>query len=106
MSLVIAASQVMPCRILLPFGAALTAAGILLIIIFAPVDSPNKPFDDKERRVFRRRSLIAAAAAALLSAVLILFRAYRLMTAASLAVFFTGIMLVAGIVSNRKGVLK
>ena len=106
MTPVIAASRFMPSGLSLIVGTTLTAAGILLIILLAPVDTPNKPFDDKERRVFRRRSLIAAALSVLLSAVLAFLRAYRLMTAASMAVFFTGIMLGAGRISNRKGAMK
>lgn len=106
MSLVIAASRLMHGKASLIAGTAFAAAGVLLIILFAPVDTPNKPFDDIERKVFRRRSLIAAAAAVLFLAVLAFFRAYRLMTAAAMAVFFTGIMLVAGMISNRKGALK
>ena len=106
MSLVIAAFYFIPYRALPVTAAALTGAGVLCIILFAPVDTPTKPFDDTERRVFRRRSLIAALCAVLLSAALAFFKAYRLMTAASLAVFFTGIMLAAGIISNRKGALK
>ena len=104
MSSVIAASRLMPARASL--YAAMYAAGLLCIILLAPVESRNKPFDDKERRVFRRRSLIAAAISAAVIAVLFLFKAHRLMTAAAMAVFFTGIMLPAGIFSNRKGALK
>lgn len=106
MTPVIAASRFMPSGLSLIVGTTLTAAGILLIILLAPVDTPNKPFDDKERRVFRRRSLIAAALSAVLAAGLAFLRAYRLMTAASMAVFFTGIMLGAGRISNRKGAMK
>ena len=106
MSSVIAASRLMPARASLYAAAAMYAAGLLCIILLAPVESRNKPFDDKERRVFRRRSLIAAAISAAVIAVLFLFKAHRLMTAAAMAVFFTGIMLPAGIFSNRKGALK
>lgn len=107
LSTVIAASRFMVnVRVSLITASALTLAGVLFIVLFAPVDTPSKPFDETERRVFRRRSLIAAALSVLLSAVLAFFRLYKLMAAASIAVFFTGIMLVAGVVSNRKGTLK
>ena len=106
MSSVIAAYRLMPARASLYAAAVMYLAGLLLIILLAPVESRNKPFDDIERRVFRRRSLIAAAISAAVIAVFVLFKAYRLMTAASMAVFFTGIMLPAGIFSNRKGALK
>ena len=111
LSMAVMSTVIAACRFMLPeasliTGSAITLAGVLLIILFAPVDTPNKPFDETERRVFRRRSLIAAALSIVLAAVLAFFRLYKLMSAASLAVFFTGIMLVAGIVSNRKGALK
>jgi accessory gene regulator B len=106
MSSVIAASRLMPSRALLPVGAAMGLTGLLLIILLAPVESRNKPFDDKERRVFRRRSLIAAAISAAVIALLAVLQAHRLMTASAMAVLFTGIMLAAGLFSNRKGALK
>lgn len=106
MSLVIAASRFMPARASLPAALAMSLTGLLLIILLAPVESKNKPFDSVERRVFRRRSLIAAALSAALIAVLVILQARQLMTGAAMAVFFTGIMLAAGIFSNRKGALK
>ena len=106
MSIVNAAVRLLPEKVLFVSAAAASIAGIILIILFAPVDTVSKPFDDTERRVFRRRSLAAAAISALLLAILAFSGSYRLMSAASMAVFFTGIMLIAGIFSNRKGAAK
>lgn len=106
MSSVIAASRLMPARASLPAALAMSFSGLLLIILLAPVESRNKPFDSVERRVFRRRSLIAAAISAAIIAVFAVLQARRLMTGAAIAIFFTGIMLAAGIFSNRKGALK
>ena len=100
---VIAASKLIKDRPALFVSIGVFAAGALLIVLLAPVEAPNKPFDDVERVVFRRRSLIVTGAALIFCGALWLAGLYRLMLSAALAVFFTGAFLAVGRLSDRKG---
>lgn len=100
---VIAASKLIKNRPALFVSIGVFAAGALLIVLLAPVEAPNKPFDDVERVVFRRRSLIVTGAALIFCGALWLAGLYRLMLSAALAVFFTGAFLAVGRLSDRKG---
>ena len=106
MAAVIAAVRLTPEGAVLPAAMVILSVGVLLIAVFAPVDTPAKPFDDIERRVFRRRSLTAAAGAAAITAVSAFFGLYMLTFSAAMAVFSTGLLLVIGRLSNRKGATK
>ena len=86
-------------------SAAFLITGTFLIITLAPVDTPTKPFDSTERIVFRRRSLITAFVVLLLSVSLALLGLHQLALSASCAVLMTGIMLAAGRITNKKGVV-
>ncbi len=77
--------------------------GTAVILLIAPVDTPTKPFDDVERRVFRKRSILITAAAAAADIIMAIFRLYTPMLSISIAVFITALLLLAGRVSNRKG---
>jgi accessory gene regulator B len=100
---VIAASKLIKDRPAPAVSAGVFAAGALLIILLAPVEAPNKPFDDIEKTVFRRRSLIVTGAAVIVCGALWLAGAYGLMLSSAMAVFFTGAFLAVGRLSNRKG---
>ena len=65
-----------------------------------------KPFDDVERRVFRRRSLLVTAVSSAVCMLLAPLKLYSFMLPAATAVFFTGIFLVVGKLSLRKGAVK
>ena len=75
------------------------------IFFLAPVDTPSKPFDDVERIVFRKRSLIAAMLSMTAADIFMLFGMDTLLLAVSMAFFFTGLLLVLGRISNRKGAI-
>ncbi|MBR3666456.1 MAG: accessory gene regulator B family protein [Ruminococcus sp.] len=102
---VIAATKLITGRSALYTAIASAAAGAVLVCLLAPVEAPNKPFDDIEKRVFRRRSLIAAAAVIAAGAVMWAFSVYGLMLPAAMALLFTGIFLAVGRLSNRKGAI-
>ena len=79
--------------------------GLGAIFFLAPVDTPSKPFDDVERIVFRKRSLIAAMLSMTAADIFMLFGMDTLLLAVSMAFFFTGLLLVLGRISNRKGAI-
>ncbi|MCR4793605.1 MAG: accessory gene regulator B family protein [Ruminococcus sp.] len=103
---VIAASKLLQGLARLYVSAALLFLGAMIIIFIAPTEAPTKPFDDIERRVFRRRSLIITSAETAIAVILALFRLYTPMLSVSLSVFITAVLLIAGRISNRKGVKK
>lgn len=82
---------------------AILCFGAVLVLTFAPVDTPNKPFDAVERAVFRKRAVAVSAASLFLSATLAFCKLYTFSLTVSAAVFFTGILLVAGRLTNKKG---
>ena len=84
-------------------SALFSGTGAIIITIFAPTETPTKPFDDIERKVFRRRSLIATAFAIAIAAVTAVFRLYTPLLSVSSAIFITAVLLIAGRISNRKG---
>jgi accessory gene regulator B len=79
--------------------------GLGAIFFLAPVDTPSKPFDDVERIVFRKRSLIAAMLSMTAADIFMFFGMDTLLLAVSMAFFFTGLLLVLGRISNRKGAI-
>ncbi len=103
---VIAASKLIHDPERLYVSAALLISGIVVILLAAPTETPTKPFDDTERRVFRKRSLMITALGTSLAVISAVFRLYILTLSLSLAVFVTAFLLVAGRISNRKGVEK
>ncbi|WP_295066998.1 accessory gene regulator B family protein [Ruminococcus sp.] len=84
-------------------SALFSGTGAIIITIFAPTETPTKPFDDIERKVFRRRSLIATAIAIAIAAVTAALRLYMPLLSVSSAIFVTAVLLIAGRISNRKG---
>ena len=79
--------------------------GIVAIFGYAPVDTASKPFDDTERIVFRKRSLIASMISVIVADIFMFLELYSLLLAVSMAIFFTGMLLVIGRVSNKKGAI-
>lgn len=100
---VIALSKLVHGNIRLYAAAALICISMVLILILAPVDTPSKPFDDIERRVFRKRSLMAAGASVVIASVTAAFRLYTPMLSIAAAVFFTALLLLIGRITNTEG---
>lgn len=100
---VIAVSKLLHDPARLYVSALFSSTGAIIITIFAPTETPTKPFDDIERKVFRRRSLIATAIAIAIAAVTAVFRLYMPLLSVSSAIFVTAVLLIAGRISNRKG---
>jgi len=103
---VIAASKLIHDNAKPYVSAALLFSGTIVILLIAPTETPTKPFDDIERKVFRKRSLMITSAAVAAAAVAGGFRLNIFMLSISSAVFVTAVLLIAGRVSNRKGVEK
>ena len=80
-------------------------SGLTMIITFAPTDTPSKPFDTVERIVFRKRSLIALFYALIMADICMYFSHDTMLLAVSLAVFFTGFLLVIGRLTKKKGAI-
>ncbi|MCR5599834.1 MAG: accessory gene regulator B family protein [Ruminococcus sp.] len=80
-------------------------SGLVLIFIFAPTDTPTKPFDNIERIVFRKRSLIAAFFSVIAADVFMFFGFCSLLISASMAIFYTGLLLIIGRSLNKKGAI-
>ncbi len=87
-------------------SAALLLSGTIIVLLIAPTETPTKPFDDIEQRIFRKRSLIISAAAIAAALIAAAFKLYMPMLSISSAVFITAFLLVAGRISNIKGVEK
>ena len=103
---VIAASKFITGKAAFYASAAMLIAGAAFVAVLAPVEALKKPFDDVERRVFRRRSLLVTAVSSAVCMLLALLKLYSFMLPAATAVFFTGIFLVVGKLSLRKGAVK
>ncbi len=84
-------------------SALFSSTGAIMIFVFAPTETPTKPFDDIERKVFRHRSLAATAVALTAAVVTAVFRLYMPLLSVSSAIFVTALLLVAGRISNRRG---
>jgi accessory gene regulator B len=102
---VIAATKLLTDTVCLISSLCFTISGLNVIFFFAPVDTPTKPFDNTERIVFRKRSLIAAFFAILSADLFMLLGLDTLLLSVSMAVFFTGLLLVIGRTSNKKGAI-
>lgn len=102
---VIAATKLLTDTVCMISALCFILSGLNVIFFFAPIDTPTKPFDNIERIVFRKRSLIAAFFAILSADIFMLLGLDTLLLSVSMAVFFTGLLLVMGRTSNKKGAI-
>ncbi len=69
---------------------------VLLILIFAPLDSPEKPLDDKEKKRFKRIASITTMAVALISGVLYCLNLERFAVSGIFALALSNVLLISG----------
>lgn len=100
---VIALSKLVQGNAGLYAAAALICIGMVFILMLAPVETPSKPLDDTERRVFRKRSLTVTGASVVIASVTAAFRLYTPMLSIAAAVFFTALLLLIGRITNTEG---
>lgn len=103
LSAVISLAKLMEGKTALLTSIGLLGFGTVFVLMFAPVDTPNKPFDMIERVVFRKRALMASFTSLFFSFMLAAFKMYTFSLTVSAAVFFTGLLLIAGRLTNKKG---
>lgn len=102
LSLIICLDKILPDSLLMIVSYIFLFIGSGSIIFLAPVDTASKPFDEKERMVFRKRSLITLAIICCVYMVCYLGDYKKIYFSASYGIFMTGILLMAGILVNRK----
>lgn len=102
---VITATKLLTDTVCMISSLCFTISGLNVILFFAPVDTPTKPFDNTERIVFRKRSLIAAFFVISAADIFMLLGLDTLLLSVSMAFFFTGLLLVIGRTTNKKGAM-
>ena len=80
-------------------------SGLMMIVTFAPTETPSKPFDAAERIVFRKRSLIALLYALVMADICMFLSYDTMLLSVSMAIFFTGLLLVIGRLKKKKGAI-
>lgn len=80
-------------------------SGLMIIVTFAPTDTPSKPFDATERIVFRKRSLITLFYALIIADIFMYLGCDTMLLSVSMAIFFTGFLLVIGRLTKKKGAI-
>lgn len=91
----------LPDIIALYYMATVLFSGIV-ILLTAPVDTPNKPFDDTEKVVFRKRSMAVLVIDVLISIFMYYFRLHECLSILSLAMLSVSILLLIGKYQKKK----
>lgn len=88
--------RILPFQFVQIISLIITMLGVVVIILLSPIDTPTKPFDDIERKVFRRHSLVIMAILLVALAAVFILHWYKVLLPISLAFFCTAILLVIG----------
>lgn len=89
---------------LMPYGCYeifLTALSAAVILLLAPVDTDNKPLDDRERKFYRKRALLILAAESGLYAVLGAAGAESFARTAGCVIGMMAVMLIIGRIEKK-----
>lgn len=79
----------------------LAVFGVIMIVLFAPVEDANKPLDEVEQIVYRKRTLLILLLTVIGMILSIVFQAYLSFSAIAFAICLLGILLIAGRVKNN-----
>lgn len=82
--------------------SSLLAAGGIIIILLAPVDTLNKRLDQVEVRVYRNRTLIIVAMETVVYVLSIIFTAEMIYKPISLSFVSAAFMLALGVINNQR----
>ena len=81
----------------------LIISAIIIIIAYAPIDTPNKPFSSEEFVMYRKKSLLILSFEVLLIILFFIFNKEFIIycNIAASAIFFQGITLIVGKIQNK-----
>lgn len=81
--------------------AALLIVGTVVVFLFSPLDTPEKPLDKEEHILFRQKSRLLCIAADLLAILSYAFGLSGIMDAISVSLALEGILLIAGKIKSK-----